>query len=272
MSKAPAYQHYPGDILADRRFMSKTPLIRDAVRLIRDEMWLHGSNQCSLLKNDYEDACSYFRISKKAMEAALEFFEVEGDLITCPTLKKRKEELNKKSDTARNAVNKRWYYKGNTDVSTPYKKRDTPCNTLLKEEEEEEVEEEVEVEVEVEKNKEIEGIFSYWNNKKIIEHRKLTEKQKGHIRSKFDDYSLDEIKKAIDNYDYVLKSEKHQLMNYRWTLDEFFSRSNAFLKFLDSSNPMENYKAKSIENRKESPNVAFARRLEGNESSEVIDI
>jgi len=66
-------------------------------------------------------------------------------------------------------------------------------------------------------------IFDYWNSKKIIVHRKLTDKLKRKINSILKDYTVDEIKKAIDNYHTVLTDERYY-WTYKWTLEEFLQR------------------------------------------------
>lgn len=81
-------------------------------------------------------------------------------------------------------------------------------------------------------------IFSYWNKKDIVKHRKLTSKRKTKIRSALRDYSPDEIKKAIDNYAKVFKGDDYW-WTHKWTLENFLSRG---LDEFFSKSP-EDYKA-----------------------------
>ncbi|HZK34146.1 MAG TPA: hypothetical protein VFD33_02395 [Bacillota bacterium] len=62
-----------------------------------------------------------------------------------------------------------------------------------------------------------ESIYNHWNSKKIIVHRKLDDKTKRKIKAVLKDYSEDEIKTTIDNYDVILKDDKYY-WSYRWTL------------------------------------------------------
>ena len=76
----------------------------------------------------------------------------------------------------------------------------------------------------------IEEIFNFWNSKKIITHKILTEKIKGKINSKLNDYTKDEIIQAIDNYWQILSDNKY-FFSYRWTLEKFLQRG--FEEFKD---------------------------------------
>ncbi|HUM44919.1 MAG TPA: hypothetical protein PKI14_18390, partial [Fervidobacterium sp.] len=81
-------------------------------------------------------------------------------------------------------------------------------------------------------------IFDYWNSKKIIVHKKLTDKIKRKISGALATYSPDELKKAIDNYHTVLTSDKYY-WTYKWTLEDFLQRGVE--KFLADA-CFENYK------------------------------
>ena len=81
-------------------------------------------------------------------------------------------------------------------------------------------------------------IFDYWNSKKIIVHKKLTDKIKRKISGALDTHSPDELKKAIDNYHTVLTSDKYY-WTYKWTLEDFLQRG--LEKFLTDA-CFENYK------------------------------
>lgn len=85
----------------------------------------------------------------------------------------------------------------------------------------------------------IKSIFSYWNTKNVVIHRKLSGKIKRKIESALKEFAPDEIKKAIDNYATVLHGRQYY-WTYRWTLDEFLQRG--LVKFLDV--PLENFLAR----------------------------
>jgi cyanate lyase len=91
------------------------------------------------------------------------------------------------------------------------------------------------------------NILVYWNNKKIIIHNKLTDKIKSKINSTLKDYSENEIKKAIDNYNIVLKGVKYYF-DYKWTLKDFLQRG--IDKFMTDV-CFDNYLANSEKNKYE---------------------
>ena len=49
-------------------------------------------------------------------------------------------------------------------------------------------------------SKDVEEMFNYWNNKKIIKHKELKDDTKRAINKAIKNYSIDEIKQAIDIY------------------------------------------------------------------------
>lgn len=82
-------------------------------------------------------------------------------------------------------------------------------------------------------------LFDHWNSKNIIVHKKLTDKIKRKISGALDTYTIDDIKRAIDNYNTVLKGEEY-FWSYKWTLEDFLQRG--LEKFLTDA-CFENYKA-----------------------------
>jgi len=89
--------------------------------------------------------------------------------------------------------------------------------------------------------------YIYWNSKKIVVHKKLTDKMKTKINSVLKEYNEKDIRKAIDNYAIVLEPEiedeknKKYFWTYKWTLDEFMARG--FTKFLET--PVSNFLKKN---------------------------
>jgi hypothetical protein len=81
-------------------------------------------------------------------------------------------------------------------------------------------------------------IFNYWNNKKITVHKNLTSDMIKKIVKYLKDYSIDDIKNAIDNYDIILKEPKY-IWTKKWGLIDFLSRG--LYRFTDESKPLESY-------------------------------
>ena len=91
-----------------------------------------------------------------------------------------------------------------------------------------------------EKNKDIHfRIFSYWNSRKIIIHKSLTEKMTRAINGRLNEkHTEKEIICSIKNYAQILSS-KDYYFKYKWTLQEFLQRG--FDKFLDWETAKSNY-------------------------------
>lgn len=99
------------------------------------------------------------------------------------------------------------------------------------------------------KNKEyIYSLFDYWNEKEIIKHRKRTQAMESHINARLQEYSVDELKRAIDNYSLVLRSDDYY-WTHKWTLQDFMKPSNV-IRFVDDADPLNNFKS----NKKEKTN------------------
>lgn len=89
-------------------------------------------------------------------------------------------------------------------------------------------------------------ILDYWNSKKLIAHRVLTDKIKRSINGRLNEkYTPGEITQAIDNYDFILKSPDY-FWNYKWTLQDFLQRG--FEKFRDLEIAKQNYKKGGFNN------------------------
>jgi len=82
-------------------------------------------------------------------------------------------------------------------------------------------------------------IFDYWNSKKIVIHKCLTESMKRAITRKVNEgYTLEDIKKTFDNYEFILKDDKY-FFKYKWALQDFLYRG--FEKFCDLDTAKANY-------------------------------
>lgn len=67
-------------------------------------------------------------------------------------------------------------------------------------------------------------IFDYWISKGIYKHREFTKNMENAIKKTLKDYTLDQIKQAIDNYAEMYKSD-YKYCNHKWTLVEFLTRT-----------------------------------------------
>lgn len=105
---------------------------------------------------------------------------------------------------------------------------------------------------------EVLSVFDYWNAQKIIEHRKLTDKLKRKINGSLKDYSINEIKSAIDNYKFILESPLFYF-TYKWNLTDFLQRG--LEKFLDLETAKNNYKKETIQNNGHKPKEAITELI-----------
>ena len=90
-------------------------------------------------------------------------------------------------------------------------------------------------------NKDIYTIFEFWNNAKVVIHRTMSDKVKGHINARLKDYSVEEICKAIENYSVVVKGEQYY-WTHKWGLGDFLLRG--LDQFKDESEPLKNFLTK----------------------------
>lgn len=89
-------------------------------------------------------------------------------------------------------------------------------------------------------NKKCEEIFNFWNSKKIISHKSISEKLQKKLNEILKKYSLDDVKKAIKRYDEVLKDRSY-FYNYKWSLEEFLSRKKGIVEFFDDGSKWKSY-------------------------------
>lgn len=88
-------------------------------------------------------------------------------------------------------------------------------------------------------NIDIYTLFDHWNEKEIIKHRKMNQQMRSHINARLKEYSIDELKKAIDNFATVLKSDDYY-WTHKWTLQDFM-RPNNVSRFVDEAEPLQNF-------------------------------
>jgi len=93
----------------------------------------------------------------------------------------------------------------------------------------------------------IESIYEYWNSKKIITHKEIDYLTANRIIQLLKNYSLKEIKQAINHYHVALTRDEF-VVSFRWTLLEFLDRG--FDKFKDKEVVIENYATEKYKARK----------------------
>jgi predicted phage replisome organizer len=107
----------------------------------------------------------------------------------------------------------------------------------------------------------ISNIFNYWNDKDIIQHRKLTAEMTKAIEKALKKYTEQEIKTYIDRYSSVIFDTSY-FWNYKWTLTEFLSRKDGISTFTDEGSKWQNYcsyKSKKDKNEVPKPEISEKR-------------
>ena len=88
-------------------------------------------------------------------------------------------------------------------------------------------------------SQDIKFVFDYWNTKGIIKHKELKEDTKRAIKKAIKNYSIDEIRQAIDIYSEIINSKYY--FNYKWSLKDFLSRNNGISTFMEEGSNKTNY-------------------------------
>jgi hypothetical protein len=111
--------------------------------------------------------------------------------------------------------------------------------------------------------KDIIEIFNFWNEQKIVVHRRLTDEIRRAITAKRREYSQEELCKAITNYAEIVLSPDYW-WNHRWTLKDFLSRGVE--RFMDGDVAKQNFKGRrdnaekrQLPGRYEKPGEFFAK-------------
>ena len=89
-------------------------------------------------------------------------------------------------------------------------------------------------------------LFAHWKSKKnLINHSKLTSGMEKNISSRLQEYSIEELKQCIDNYDKILSDNEKYWYSYKNALDEFFrsgeKKPAPYLKFMPDRFVESNY-------------------------------
>lgn len=99
----------------------------------------------------------------------------------------------------------------------------------------------IEEDIDIDKDKEyIYTLFDHWNNKEIIKHRKMNQTMQSHINARLQEYSVDELRKAIDNYKEILANSNYY-WTHKWSLQDFMKPNNV-TRFVDDANPLDNFR------------------------------
>lgn len=91
-------------------------------------------------------------------------------------------------------------------------------------------------------------LFDFWNYKNIIKHKRMNQKMKSHTRARLEDYEIDELKQAIQNYSDVLAGTEYY-WTHKWTYEEFMKPNN-IVRFLDEAEPKNNFLKGNIKEAK----------------------
>ena len=83
------------------------------------------------------------------------------------------------------------------------------------------------------------SVFNFWNAQGIVKHRAVG-KYESNINASLKEYTVVEIKKAIENYNTILNDDLYY-WTHKWTLKDFLQRG--LDQFSDENNPFDNYKA-----------------------------
>ena len=233
-NKSPAFQFYPKDYLSDINVQIMSLSERGAYMSLLCHEWLEGG-----LPNDDDMLSILSGLGKewfgKSGEKIKKCFTIKSGNFINPRLEKerknQKDRRKKRSDAGKKGNKTRWGKDSNgivkgsqCDNNAIAKDRSTTTSsttpTSLK-------------------NKDIYIIFDFWNSQGITKHKTI-DKSKPSINAAIKEYSEDEIKKAIINYNTILNDSTYY-WTHKWTLKEFLQRGMD--KFRDENNPFDNYKA-----------------------------
>lgn len=96
-------------------------------------------------------------------------------------------------------------------------------------------------------------IFDYWNSKKIVVHKHLTQELIKVLDKTLKLYSKEEVGHAIKHYA-EMYHDKNYFFSYKWTLIEFLTRSNGLPEFLENGNKWVNYLNRNNNTKQQSYN------------------
>lgn len=89
------------------------------------------------------------------------------------------------------------------------------------------------------------NIIYTWNSQNIIKFTQQEDDLKKYADKALKTYTEDQILKAIKTYGLIVNNKEKYYFNYKWSLKEFLSRSNAIVKFLDEEIAKQNFSNKT---------------------------
>lgn len=107
----------------------------------------------------------------------------------------------------------------------------------------------------IKNGKKVTSIYNHWNKKNIIIHKSI-DPFISSIQIALKKYSEEDIKTAIENYSYILNSDKY-FYKYRFTLNKFLTisaKTNHIEEFLDLKIAKNNYKGGNINGKSKRDN------------------
>ena len=115
----------------------------------------------------------------------------------------------------------------------------------------------------------IHRVFQYWNSRKIVVHRSMNKAMKSHINARLEDYTAEELMKAVDNFKTVLDGEQYY-WSHKWTLEDFMKPNNV-IRFMDDSNPLDSF-ASSKKSASKKREVVEQYNSDSVEAGELLEI
>lgn len=89
------------------------------------------------------------------------------------------------------------------------------------------------------------SVFDFWKSKSLVQHRVLNPRIERQITWKLGNYTVDELKEAIDNYSAIFHDPNY-ILNTKWGLDDFLEKGH-FEKFFNDRDPFSFYPKSSRE-------------------------
>lgn len=86
----------------------------------------------------------------------------------------------------------------------------------------------------------IKEIFDYWNSCDIIKHIKITEDIARILKTRLNEYDVEQLKECISHYSEAYHSD-YEYCNFKWSILTFFKQKNAYLDFMEDGSKWNNY-------------------------------
>ena len=86
----------------------------------------------------------------------------------------------------------------------------------------------------------MEEIFNFWNDCNIIKHAKLTDDMKRLLKTRLNEYDVEQLKECISHYSEAYHSD-YTYCQFKWSILTFFKQKNAYLEFMEDGSKWNNY-------------------------------